>query len=72
MNITNSQMKALMDVYAILPHDRDFANLPKHKQDIIVRYDVVLLDLMKKKIKDNKRTAEYIANKRKENKNYAR
>ena len=65
-------MKALLDIYELLPQGKDFKSLSLETQEKIVRFDKVLLDLTKKKIKDNKRTAEYIARKRKENPNYAR
>lgn len=72
MNITNKEFETIKKALELLPHGLDFENLPKETQDTIVRADTTMVNLLQKKKKSNKRTAEYIANKRKENKNYAR
>lgn len=72
MNLTNEQFKAIEDALALLPQDDAFNILPTEMREIIHKADLVLMELRKKKKRDNKRTAEYIAQKRKENKNYAR
>ncbi len=72
MNITNKQFEALTDLYKILPAGDDFRALPIDHQKIISNFDAVLLELTGKKKRDNARTAAYIAEKRKDNKNYAR
>ena len=72
MFITNKDFETIKKALELLPHGEDFNRLSKEKQDIIVNADATMVNLLKKKEKDNKRTAEYVANKRKTNKNYAR
>lgn len=56
----------------LLPHDEDFDRLSKEEQQIIIDADTTLVNLIKKKKGDNKRISAYIADKRKDNPNYAR
>jgi len=72
MFITNKDFETIKKALELLPHGEDFNGLSKEKQDIIVNADATMVNLLKKKEKDNKRTAEYVADKRKINKNYAR
>lgn len=72
MNITNKQYEALKAAIYLLPSGDAFTALPKEEQDTIVAAQVVLINLYRKKKASNKKTAEYIANKRKTDKNYAR
>lgn len=72
MFITNKDFETIKKALELLPHGEDFNGLSKEKQDIIVNADATMVNLLKKKEKDNKRTAEYVADKRKTNKNYAR
>lgn len=72
MNITNKEFEAIEMALKLLPRGDEFKNLPRETQDIIVNADATMVNLVRKKNANNKRTAEYIANKRKENKNYAR
>ena len=72
MNITNKQYEALKAAIYLLPSGDAFTALPKEEQDTIVAAQVVLIDLYRKKKASNKKTADYIANKRKTDKNYAR
>ena len=72
MNITNKQYEALKAAIYLLPSGDAFTALPKEEQDTIVAAQVVLVDLYRKKKASNKKTADYIANKRKTDKNYAR
>lgn len=72
MFITNKDFEIIKKALELLPHGEDFNGLSKEKQDIIVNADTTMVNLLKKKEKDNKRTAEYVADKRKTNKNYAR
>ena len=72
MFITNKDFETIKKALELLPHGEDFNGLSKEKQDIIVNADATMVSLLKKKEKDNKRTAEYVADKRKTNKNYAR
>ena len=72
MNITNKQYEALKAAIYLLPSGDAFTALHKEEQDTIVAAQVVLIDLYRKKKASNKKTADYIANKRKTDKNYAR
>lgn len=72
MNITNKEFDAIKKALDLLPKCAGFDALRKESQDIIINADVVMMNLLKKRERDNKRTAEYIAGKRKVNKNYAR
>lgn len=72
MFITNNDFKTIQAALMILPHGEEFNKLPEDKQNIILSADLCLANLLKKKEKDNKRISSYIADKRKENKNYAR
>ncbi len=72
MNLTNNDFLAIEKALALLPHGEDFNNLTKETQEIIIKADQVMINLYKKKKANNKRTADYIAEKRKTNKNYAR
>ena len=72
MNITNKEFEAIEMALKLLPRGDEFKNLSRETQDIIVNADATMVNLVRKKNANNKRTAEYIANKRKENKNYAR
>lgn len=72
MNITKAQFKAIEDALRLLPQGDAFKALTPDAQAIISDADKVLIDLDKKRKRDNKRTAEYIAEKRKTNPDYAR
>lgn len=72
MNITNKQYEALKAAIYLLPSGDAFTALPKEEQDTIVAAQVVLMDLYRKKKASNKKTADYIASRRKVDKNYAR
>ena len=72
MNITNKQFEALEKAVQMLPHGDLFLALEEKQRDIILQADMVLLELRKKQKRDNERTAKYIADKRKQDKNYAR
>lgn len=72
MNITNKQYEALKAAIYLLPSGDAFTALPKEEQDTIVAAQMVLMDLYRKKKASNKKTADYIANRRKADKNYAR
>ena len=72
MWITNSQYEALNRAIYLLPSGDAFKALPKEEQETIMAAQVVLIDLARKKMADNKRVAAYIASKRKADKDYAR
>ena len=72
MNLTNKEFEAIERALDLLPQGKEFKALPKKKQEIIAEADATMMNLLKKKKENNKRIAEYVAMKRKENKNYAR
>ena len=72
MNITNKQYEALKAAIYLLPSGDAFTALPKEEQETIVAAQMVLMDLYRKKKASNKKTAAYIANRQKADKNYAR
>lgn len=72
MFLTNAEFEAIKKALELLPHGEEFENLDKESQDIIVNADSTMIRLLKKKKANNKKVAEYIADKRKTNKNYAR
>lgn len=72
MNITKADFDSIEKALMLLPQGEEFNALPQEKQDIIVNAHVVMVGLYKKRQTNNKRVAEYIANKRKNDKNYAR
>lgn len=72
MFITNADYQAIEKALMLLPHDDDFSVLSQEDQETIITADKVMLQLYQKKKSDNRRTAAYIAEKRKVNKFYAR
>lgn len=72
MYITRNDFNTLKKAVELLPHEKQFNNLTENHKNIIIKADAVLIELLKKRKKDNKRQAAYIAEKRKINKNYAR
>lgn len=72
MYITKNDFNTLKKAIELLPHEKQFNNLTEEQKNIIIKADAVLIELLKKRKKDNKRQAAYIAEKRKNNKNYAR
>ena len=72
MYLTNEEFEAIEKALKLLPHGNVFVGLSEEKQDIIINADKVMVNLLKKKKANNKKVAEYIAEKRKSNKNYAR
>lgn len=67
MNITNKDFEILKEAIDILKR----VNLPADDQKIVSSVSSVLANLEEKKKKNNKRIASYIADKRKNDKNYA-
>lgn len=72
MYITRNDFNTLKKAVELLPHEEQFNNLTEDQKNIIIKADAVLIELLKKRKKDNKRQAAYIAEKRKTYKNYAR
>lgn len=68
MFITNNDYNTLCQAIDLL----ETADLPKGSLKTVYSARSVLDNLAEKKKKDNKRISNYIADKRKENKNYAR
>lgn len=72
MFLTNAEFEAIKKALELLPHGEEFENLDNESKNIIVNADSTMIGLLKKKKSNNKKVAEYIADKRKSNKNYAR
>lgn len=72
MYLTNEEFNAIEKALELLPNGNAFVGLSEEKQNIIVNADRVMVNLLKKKKANNKKVAEYIADKRKDNKNYAK
>lgn len=72
MFLKNEEFNTIVKALELLPHGEEFEKLNKENQDIIVNADSTMIGLLKKKKANNKKVAEYIAEKRKTNKNYAR
>ena len=72
MNMTNADFKAIEKALNLLPSGEELQKQDKETQDTIIDAYVVMLKLCKKRRQANARTAAYIAEKRKDNKNYAR
>ncbi len=72
MNITNKDYETIKAIRDLLPKDEEFDSLSAIDQKKIIDFDVTLVNLYRKKKKDNERISSYIAEKRKINKNYAR
>ena len=49
MNITNKEFETIKKALELLPHGSDFKNLPMETQDIIVKADTTMMNLVKKK-----------------------
>lgn len=72
MNVTSIQYERLKAVGRLLPCGKELQDLNRDDREIIYKYDQTMLELQDKRKRDNKRIASYIAEKRKDNKNYAR
>ena len=72
MYLTNEEFRAIDKALMMLPSGNKFATLREEEQDIIINAKVVMANLLKKRKVSNKKTAEYIAEKRKKDSNYAR
>lgn len=71
MYITNNDLKTIEAALHVITPDI-FKQLDIDDQYKVIKADETLIQLLKKRERDNKRTAQYIAEKRKTNKNYAR
>lgn len=71
MNITNSDFQKISKAL-YLTHGKIFNSLDEDSKQAIVDAEVVMVNLIKKQKANNKRTASYIAEKRKNDKLYAR
>ena len=71
MNLTKSDFKVIEKALQILSGDM-FNNLSEENKQLVLEADVVMVNLLRKQLKDNDRTAKAIAEKRKLDKGYAR
>ena len=72
MFIKNDQYETLLRIRNLLPEGQAFLNLSKDDQDAIVKFECLLLSYRKEQKGRNKKTADYVAEKRKFDKNYGR
>ena len=72
MQLTLEQYNAICKAIELLPKGKRFNALPEEKQYIISKADTELLNIYNRYKKEKRRTADYIAEKRKTDKNYAR
>ena len=71
--LTNDEFEAMKVVaYDLLFEICDFKALTQEQKDMILRSDNAIIEAIRRKRKTNKRTREYIAERRKTDKNYAR
>lgn len=66
MNITKSDFKKIEAVRSLLPSGGDLETLPEEQKKIIFDFDIVLLNLYKKGLRDNERARLYMNEKRAE------
>ena len=69
MYLTNSEFDAIKKALELLP---DMTELGEAEQNIVMNANKAIDSFLRKKTAINQRTAEYVAEKRKTNKNYAR
>lgn len=72
MQIKKDEFEAIENALMLLPCGEWFKRLNDETQTIIINADVAMVNILKRKKKSNKKTAEYIAERRKTDKNYAR
>lgn len=71
MNITNKDFQAIEAALQTITPER-FNQYTKEEQEAVIEASTTLVNLLKKKKANNKRTADYIAKKRTIDKDYAR
>lgn len=72
MNITRSDYEIISAALQMLPQGEAFTLLNEEAQQKIIAADRVMVQLLQKKKEQNRRTAAYIADRRKTDKTYAR
>lgn len=72
MNLTNDDFNKIEKALNLLPEGEEFNHLSKEEQQIIIDADTVMINLLKKKKRNNERISGYISEKRKSDKLYAR
>ena len=72
MQIKKDEYEAIENALMLLPQGEWFKRLNEETQTIIINADIALVEILKRKKRSNKKTAEYIAERRKTDKNYAR
>lgn len=66
------EFDAILKALELLPSGDAFNALPKNQQDVICKADEIMIKLYRRQRDSNRKTAAYIAEKRKTDKNYAR
>ena len=72
MQVKKSEYDAIAKALELLPSGVNFKELNAETQNIILNADNAMLNILRRKKDQNRKTADYIAEKRKTNKNYAR
>ena len=77
MYIKKSEFEAIAKViynqgHHYTPEGKHFESLPDEMKEALYNADIALINVCKRNEIQNRKTADYIANKRKINKNYAR
>ena len=72
MQIKKDEYEAIENALMLLPQGEWFKRLNEETQTIIINADIAMVEILKRKKRSNKKTAEYIAERRKTDKNYAR
>lgn len=72
MFLKKDEFEILTQVYDYLPTGEDFEALPEEQRYLITRFDALLVSLNRRRQASNAKTAQYIAEKRKTNRHYAR
>lgn len=72
MNLTNKEYKSILAALMLLPQGEAFKMLNEEAQQTIIEADRTMVGLLRKQKEQNRKTAAYIAGRRKTDKNYAR
>lgn len=72
MFIKNEHYETMLAIRKYLPQGEAFNILPKEEQDEIIKFEMMLMDFHKEHNARNKKIAGYLAEKRKDDKNYGR
>lgn len=72
MQVLNNEMRNIENCIDRLVEFADYNKMPEWLQDLVIKTDVSRLHIHKRLKKQNRRTADYIAEKRLTDKNYGR